>query len=405
MKPEGLVFLRPYLWRALGRGFSAAKPCAETYARFYATGTSTHHRGQRLDYAPKSAEARTRMEELKRAGMLEWPRLEHDPKAMRLKTFISRYKSLEKGQVVHDETVTLRGTSGRERERGAFVDQVDVRWSGSIVQTREAGQKLVFLDVSADKEVVQAVGSLGAMAAAHVDQSAFRRVFRQHRRGDSVGMDVPLPLCTSTTVTWARSSHRQPVPNRRGGAVRQTDAAAKDAEPLLASDTDGATRRADAHAPQTRRPSGEPERHPDVGAARRDSYDAAVDAQGRGLHGGADSHHGYEVRRRRREAVRDDGRRVWRSETRAQDRAGAMAQAARRKRHGTHLRDWPLLSKRRSVLSSACISPAGLIEGEGSAIADVSSVLCLRGHQESTRPTIRNSTSASSTRGTRISSG
>ncbi|KAI9756588.1 MAG: hypothetical protein M1815_003304 [Lichina confinis] len=167
MKPEGLVFLRPYLWRTLRRGSSSAKPCAEMYARLYATGTARHHQSKESDYTPKSAEARTRMEELKRAGMLEWPRLEHDPKAMKLKAFISRYKSLEKGQVVHDETVTLRG---------------------SIVQTREAGQKLVFLDVSADKEVVQAVGSLGAMAAAHVDQSAFRRVFRQHRRGDSVAL-------------------------------------------------------------------------------------------------------------------------------------------------------------------------------------------------------------------------
>ena len=196
MKPEGLVFLRPYLWRTLRRGSSSAKPCAEMYARLYATGTARHHQSKESDYTPKSAEARTRMEELKRAGMLEWPRLEHDPKAMKLKAFISRYKSLEKGQVVHDETVTLRGTSRhvceKESERISFVDHVDVRRSGSIVQTREAGQKLVFLDVSADKEVVQAVGSLGAMAAAHVDQSAFRRVFRQHRRGDSVGMDVPI---------------------------------------------------------------------------------------------------------------------------------------------------------------------------------------------------------------------
>ena len=127
-----------------------------------------------------------RIEELKAANALVYPRMRRSSSALNFKEYIKRYGKL-KAEEKLDEAVTIRGMfemTSTYDEPNSFI--------GRVLSVRISGKKLVFLDLVQDGQVLQAICSFGSVAASR-DLAPFRTFSHLVRRGDIV--------CKSTTIS------------------------------------------------------------------------------------------------------------------------------------------------------------------------------------------------------------
>ncbi len=168
----GLRFLRPYLCKDV----TVARKLA--YLRFFSlTRPSRALRTRNMKNLSKvgvpledgvefHGGINERMEELKAANALEWPRIKRSPMAMTTKEFLVRYKDLRRGEHVKDDLVLIRGR---------------------LRSFRVAGKGLAFLDVAHDRVQIQAVCNLSKLDAfSGVGKQRFKDFYHLIRRGDII---------------------------------------------------------------------------------------------------------------------------------------------------------------------------------------------------------------------------
>jgi lysyl-tRNA synthetase, class II len=203
----GLQCLRPYLFRDL----PAARKLV--YARFYnttrclaaqaayneqkrkATGdTSTGNPSsasplgiQSLGHAAVGGKGRSpveeRIEKLKAANALVYPRIQRSSSAISFREYTKRYSKLKAGLKL-DEIVTIRGIF-----ETVFAPVRHTNSStGRVLSVRTAGKKLVFLDLVQDGQVLQAICNLGNIESLSSETVPFRTFSHIVRRGDTVCM-------------------------------------------------------------------------------------------------------------------------------------------------------------------------------------------------------------------------
>jgi hypothetical protein len=188
----GLQCLRPYLFRDL--------PVARrlVYARFYNTtrrlaaqvGSAGEEGAGVRDISPGNGAAAAkvkgrsaveqRIEELKAANALVYPRIQRNSSAIGFQEYTKRYGNLKAG-VKLDEVVTIQGILVEtllpwRRQTDCCV--------GRVLSVRLSGKKLVFLDIVQDGQVLQAICSLGNFTSP--DIAPFRTFSHLVRRGDIV---------------------------------------------------------------------------------------------------------------------------------------------------------------------------------------------------------------------------
>lgn len=200
----GLQCLRPYLFRDL--------PVARrlVYAHFYNTARCLASQAGPDAYKGKDAKdtlsgkrstanirekqlAKTavgvvgpssmqdRIEELKAANALAYPRIQRSSSAISFQEYTKRYGNLKAG-VKLDDVVTIRGIlletiNPSERKTNSST--------GRVLSVRISGKKLVFMDIIQDGQILQAICSLGKVGLSE-DPEPFRAFSHLVRRGDIV---------------------------------------------------------------------------------------------------------------------------------------------------------------------------------------------------------------------------
>ncbi|KUJ24569.1 lysyl-tRNA synthetase [Mollisia scopiformis] len=171
MNPSnGLRFLRPYLQKEVCAVSKSA------YLRFFSTSRARCHRGEKISTANAHngslrvvgdpRKLRERIDELKKAGALEWPRIKSDNETLRIADFEEKFKHIGINQKLPDELVRING-----RLKGFRV----------------AGSKLVFLDLVQDGVSTQVLLEKKSLNPVHdVDPKAFKNFYHLIRRGDIV---------------------------------------------------------------------------------------------------------------------------------------------------------------------------------------------------------------------------
>lgn len=187
----GLQCLRPYLFRDV--------PVARrlVYARFYNTtrrlATQAGSGGEQgtgaEDTLAENGAAKVkgrsavelRIEELKAANAVVYPRIQRNSSAIGFQEYTKRYGNLKAG-VKLDEVVTIQGILVEtlmpwRRQTDCCV--------GRVLSVRLSGKKLVFLDIVQDGQILQAICSLASFALSS-DTAPFRTFSHLVRRGDIV---------------------------------------------------------------------------------------------------------------------------------------------------------------------------------------------------------------------------
>ncbi|TVY42447.1 Lysine--tRNA ligase [Lachnellula subtilissima] len=169
----GLRFLRPYLCKDL-----AVSP-KHAYLRFF---SSTRCLGKKAfqkidsyghDVSKGGGEAlkrntNDRITKLESANALKWPRVQNDVNALTLTEYNEKYKRLQAGAKLSDETVLIRGR---------------------LMSFRIAGGKLIFLDIYQDGYMVQGICNQGDLDAfSGITKRAFKEFWHKLQRGDFISM-------------------------------------------------------------------------------------------------------------------------------------------------------------------------------------------------------------------------
>lgn len=121
-----------------------------------------------------------RIEELKVANALVYPRIQRINSALNFKEYTKRYGKLRAGEKL-DEAVTIRGifviiSLAYDKPNSSI---------GRVLSVRISGKKLVFLDLVQDDRVLQVICSFDSVAASG-DLAPFRTFSHLVRRGDIV---------------------------------------------------------------------------------------------------------------------------------------------------------------------------------------------------------------------------
>lgn len=106
-----------------------------------------------------------RVQELKAAHALVYPRIKSDGRAISCADFKTRFEHLQVDEVYSGESVVVRGR---------------------LSSARISGSKLVFLDIVQEGHRVQAVCSLAKLEASGVTSDIFRNFYHIFRRGDVI---------------------------------------------------------------------------------------------------------------------------------------------------------------------------------------------------------------------------
>jgi hypothetical protein len=200
----GLQCLRPYLFRDL----PVARRLA--YTRFYNTARCLATQAGPGAYKGKDAEdtlsgkpsavtslgkqsakapvgvagpssVQDRVEELKAANALAYPRIQRSSSAITFQEYTKRYGNLKAG-VKLDDVVTIRGIlletiNPRERKTNCST--------GRVLSVRISGKKLVFMDIIQDGQILQAICNLGKVGLSE-NPEPFRAFSHLVRRGDII---------------------------------------------------------------------------------------------------------------------------------------------------------------------------------------------------------------------------
>ncbi|KAE8450613.1 hypothetical protein EG329_005957 [Mollisiaceae sp. DMI_Dod_QoI] len=175
MNPSsGLRFLRPYLQKDL----HAARKSA--YLRFFSTSRARCHRGASkhdnlgahktpVDQLSQITEFRgniqQRINELKDADALRWPRIESDIHTLRIQDFNEKYEHL----TINDRNPDF------------------VRINGRLKGFRVLGSKLVFLDLVQDGVSTQVIVEMKSLnPIKNIDLKTFKEFYHVIRRGDII---------------------------------------------------------------------------------------------------------------------------------------------------------------------------------------------------------------------------
>jgi hypothetical protein len=127
-------FLRPYLCRDLPPATKSAYICFSTSTSNYKKGDGRS--GRRIVGAKNSVKfgkpiedevefrgsVGERIEELKKANALEWPRIQADPHTLTVKEFREKYEGqLKLGEMRIKESVKVRGTKALHSSRASLM--------------------------------------------------------------------------------------------------------------------------------------------------------------------------------------------------------------------------------------------------------------------------------------------
>jgi lysyl-tRNA synthetase class 2 len=221
----GLRFLRPSLHNDLSSARKAA------YLRFFSTSRSLLGMGA-APRKPRNLNAigqpihagiefrgsiKGRIEELKAAKMLNWPRIKSDKDAMTIDAYLHKY-------------VDLRPKESRDKE------YVTVR--GRLRAFRVAGKGLVFMDIAQDGKSVQIVCNrtklelLGGMP-----KRRFEEFYHVIRRGDIICKT--LCIC-SQLMLIVFSGLWKSIFHQRGRIINQCCGSSRDSFPVSRQFTKGA---------------------------------------------------------------------------------------------------------------------------------------------------------------------
>jgi len=175
----GLRFLRP----SLHNGLSSVRKAA--YLRFFSTSQYLLGKGnaprkiRNLNAAGQSlakgvefrSSVKERIDELKAANALQWPRIKSDKAAMTVTEYLEKYRTLTLGQYKEEEYVKVRGR---------------------IRALRISGSGLVFLDIMQDGKAVQIVCNRKKLEGfGSVTRNLFVEFYHIIRRGDII-CELPL---------------------------------------------------------------------------------------------------------------------------------------------------------------------------------------------------------------------
>lgn len=165
----GLRFLRPYLVT------KELPPAARSaYLRFFSSSRTrcVHNTAADVKVAVGKfqstelpLEVKERIDELKNAGALQWPRIQGDKHILRIEDFNKQYDYLQINERLLDHTVRING-----RLKGFRV----------------AGSKLVFLDLVQNGVSTQVLLEKKSLVGSDVDSDLFRSFYRLIRRGDII---------------------------------------------------------------------------------------------------------------------------------------------------------------------------------------------------------------------------
>jgi hypothetical protein len=129
-------FLRPYLCRDLPPATKSAYICFSTSTSNYKKSKGDGRTGRRIVGRKSSVKlgkpiedgvefrgaVGERIEELKKANALEWPRIQADPHTLTVKEFREKYESqLKPGEMRIKESVKVRGTKALHSSRAALM--------------------------------------------------------------------------------------------------------------------------------------------------------------------------------------------------------------------------------------------------------------------------------------------
>jgi lysyl-tRNA synthetase class 2 len=190
---NGLRFLRPYLKKDLPAATKSA------YLRFFSTSralclqdaAAARHavvKTQLTQSTELRAKLQERIDELNKAGALEWPRIQGDKNTLRIADFNEKYDYLQTNDRISDHTVRING-----RLKGFRV----------------AGSKLVFLDLVQDGVATQVLLEKKSLVGGNeVDSDLFRSFYRLIRRGDVICryIDPIMEKCLLITCSCFRYS-------------------------------------------------------------------------------------------------------------------------------------------------------------------------------------------------------
>jgi lysyl-tRNA synthetase class II len=146
--------------------------------------TSTLNNGKKVLHVQggtRREDVRQRIDELKGADALRYPRVKHDERALTCATFRERYSSLEHDESRVEERVTLRGMC-----ISASIYEQFLTYLGRIYSFRIGGSKLAFIDIVQDGYKVQGLCNLAKLEALGVADREFREFLHIARRGDII---------------------------------------------------------------------------------------------------------------------------------------------------------------------------------------------------------------------------
>ncbi|TVY49833.1 Lysine--tRNA ligase, partial [Lachnellula occidentalis] len=168
----GLRFLRPYLCKDL------AVSQKHAYLRFFSStrclGKKAYQKidsyGHDVSNGKVNLKRNTndRITKLEIANALKWPRIQNEVNTLTLSEYNEKYKRLQAGAKLSDETVLVRGR---------------------LMSFRIAGGKLIFLDIYQDGYMVQGICNQADLDAfSGISTRAFKDCWQKLQRGDFISM-------------------------------------------------------------------------------------------------------------------------------------------------------------------------------------------------------------------------
>ncbi|TVY13853.1 Lysine--tRNA ligase, partial [Lachnellula arida] len=169
---SGLRFLRPYLCKDL------AVSRKHAYLRFFSSTRCLGKKSfQKIDsYGHDVLKGKDglkrntndRITKLEGANALKWPRIQNDMNSLTLTEYNEKYRRLQAGVELSDETVLIRGR---------------------LMSFRMAGSKLIFLDIYQDGHMVQGICNQNDLDAFNgITMKGFRNFWHNLQRGDFISL-------------------------------------------------------------------------------------------------------------------------------------------------------------------------------------------------------------------------
>lgn len=166
----GLRFLRPYLCKDL------AVSRKHAYLRFFSSsrclGKKAYQKidsyGHDVSPGKENLKRNTndRITRLEIANALKWPRIQNEMSTLTLSEYNEKYRRLQAGAKLNDETVLVRGR---------------------LMSFRIAGGKLIFLDIYQDGYMVQGICNQADLDAfSGISKRAFKDFWHKLQRGDFI---------------------------------------------------------------------------------------------------------------------------------------------------------------------------------------------------------------------------